>query len=541
MMDDSRMVETNQQETDVMHGSYTISVEEEGIFICIHPPVGGGNPVKETAVIEELQSKAVSEFDRSALLRAVKEASGMAVKIAEVPKTVAEPEVQVIVTRDRMEAALTILRPSGSRELTMEEMIEAIKKSGVIFGLNQTAITQAYNNPGIRVVCANGQPQVDGADAKIKYHVDTENKGKPVEQEDGKVDFKNLNLFTIVQAGELLAEKIPATPGIPGIDVLGQPVFAKPGKDMPMPIGKNVQVIDHTNIVSMIAGQVQIVNNKISVVPVIEIKGDVDLSTGNIEFVGTVIVRGSVQAGFFIKAEGDVEIYGTVSGGTVEGKNVTIKMGIQGMHRGYIKASEDVFAKFIENATVYAGRDVVVSDVILHSRISAGKQVVVEGKRGLITGGTVMAAEEIRAKSVGTHMAISTELEVGVNPMLREEYQHIRREIKKVEVSLEQTQKALSILRSMNQSTMPQDKREMLLKLTKAQFHLVGQVENMRTRMKEIEAAFEEMRLGRIRVAEALYPGVKVVIGTIVKPIRETLKFVSLYAEDGEVKIGTFK
>ena len=81
----------------------------------------------------------------------------------------------------------------------------------------------------------------------------------------------------------------------------------------------------------------------------------------------------------------------------------------------------------------------------------------------------------------------------------------------------------------------------MLLKLTKAQFHLAGQVESMRNRMTDIELAFEEMKFGRIKASDVIYPGVKVVVGTLVKPIREPLKFASLYAEDGEIRIGTFR
>ncbi|MPM68941.1 hypothetical protein SDC9_115878 [bioreactor metagenome] len=138
-------------------------------------------------------------------------------------------------------------------------------------------------------------------------------------------------------------------------------------------------------------------------------------------------------------------------------------------------------------------------------------------------------------------MATSTELEVGVNPVLREEYQSIRKEIKKLEVSLDQTIKAIGILKTMDQAKMPQDKREMLLKLTKAQFHLVGQVETFRNRIIEIELALEEMRSGRIRIADFVHPGVKVVVGTLVKPIREQQRFVSFCAEDGEIKVGSFK
>jgi uncharacterized protein (DUF342 family) len=248
-----------------------------------------------------------------------------------------------------------------------------------------------------------------------------------------------------------------------------------------------------------------------------------------------------VQQDFSVKAQGDVEVYGTVSGGIVEGKNVLIKMGIQGMHRGHIKANENVVAKFMENAIVYAGNDVIVSDVILHSHVNAAKKVIAEGKRGLITGGTISAGEEIRAQVIGTAMATATGLEVGVNPVLREEYQKLRLDLKNVDYSLEQTQKALTILRAINPSDLPPDKREMLLKLTKAQFNLVGQAENMRNRLAEIEKDLEDMKYGRIKVANNLYPGVKVLIGTLIKPIREPLKFVSLYAEDGEIKVGSFK
>jgi uncharacterized protein (DUF342 family) len=522
---------------------YSITVNDSGVYISINALEEGAPPVNETAIIEQLNKQDVTGYNRSVIIAAIKEANGQLIKVAEkpIPTPQPEPEIQVSLTRDRMEASLQIVLPPKCSVLELDAVLEKIKTSGIVFGIDQEAIKKAYDSPGITVVCARGQQPVHGTNAEIKYHVTIAGKSRPQEMEDGSVDFKNLNLFTTVQEGDLLAEKIPATPGTPGMDVLGITVIAKPGKDMVLPVGKNVRVIDTNTIVADIAGQFLIVNNKINVMPIIEIKEDVDVSTGNIEFIGNVTIRGSVQPGFSVKAEGNVEIFGSVSGGIVEGKNVIIKMGIQGMHRGYVKAKENVVAKFIENATVHAGVDILVSDVVLHSRITAGKKVQVEGRRGLIAGGTIMAGEEIRAKVVGTQMSTSTELEVGVNPVLREEYQHIRRETKKVEVNLEQAQKALSILRSMDQHSMPPDKREMLLKLTKAQFHLVGQVETMRTRMAVIESEFEEMRAGRIKASDVIYPGVKVVVGTLVKPIRDILKFVSLYAEDGEIKVGGFK
>jgi len=200
-----------------------------------------------------------------------------------------------------------------------------------------------------------------------------------------------------------------------------------------------------------------------------------------------------------------------------------------------------VVANFLENATVYAGKDIIISEVVLHSKLFSGKKVIVEGRRGLIAGGQVIAGEEIRAKVAGTQLAANTDLEVGINPLLREEYQTLRQEIKKVQHNLEQTQKALVILKAMDPSNIPKEKQEMLLKLTKAQFHLVGQTETIRNRISEIELAFEEMRYGRIKVMDVVYPGVKIVVGAHVKPIREVMRFVTFYAEDDDVKVGPYK
>lgn len=526
---------------DVFEG-YSIVVNDSGVYLTI-PPATEAFLVTEITIVAQLKNLKVTEYNVSTIIRAIKEATGQPVKIAEKPASapIVEPDIRVLVTRDRMEASLEITLPTGCRSFTIDQLLEEIKKNGVTFGLNLEHVKKAYECPGFRLVCAKGQSPTNGENAYIKYHINMDNNGRPSEMIDGSVDFKHLNLFTIVQAGDLLAEKVPVTLSIPGMDVLGNELNGKPGKDIPMPMGKNVQVIEGNTLVAMIAGQILITNNKINVVPVMEFKEDIDVSTGDIEFLGDIIIRGSVQPGFSVKAEGNVEIFGTISGGTVEGNNVIIKMGIQGMHRGYVKAKENVVAKFIENATVHAGTDILVSDVVLNSRISAGKKILVEGKRGLIVGGTVMAGEEIRAKVVGTHMNTVTALEVGVNPMLREEYQQVRAEIKKIDINLEKAQKALSILKSMDQYTMSPDKREMLLKLTKAQFHLVGQGKTMGSRMAVIQGEFAGMLAGRIKVADTIYPGVKVVVGTLVKPIGEILKFTSLYAEDGEIKIGTYK
>jgi uncharacterized protein (DUF342 family) len=324
------------------------------------------------------------------------------------------------------------------------------------------------------------------------------------------------------------------------MNIFGDTVAAKPGKPIMIPAGKNTQIIDEHKVISLIDGQFTMTGNKMTVMPTIEIKGDVDLSTGNINFNGSVVIRGSVQMVFEVKSEGDIEIYGNISGGTVEGKNITIKAGIQGMQRGIVRAKEDVKASFAENAQIVAGRDIVISEAVLHSNLSAGKKIVVQGKRGMIAGGTAIAGEEILVKVAGNQMDTITKLEVGINPMLREEYAGTKKALKKSEEELDQAKKALNVLKAVNPDDLPLAKKELLLRLTKSQFPLAGEVKNFKDKLAKIEAEFENLKSGRIKVADIAYPGVKIIVRSVVKQIKSQTQHCTFSEENGEVKISEY-
>ena len=184
-----------------------------------------------------------------------------------------------------------------------------------------------------------------------------------------------------------------------------------------------------------------------------------------------------------------------------------------------------------------AGRDILVRDGIINSQVSAGRNVRVEGGNGSVVGGMVSAGEEIYARSVGTSLSTGTELRVGVNPALREEYQHLRQEVKKAETNLDNIRKNLRQLQSMDRSHLSMEKKELLLKLTQGQFHLMGQTEALHRRINEIDMAFESMRFGRIKVHDRIAAGTKLIIGSLIKPLRDDFKYVKFYVDDGEIRM----
>jgi len=368
-----------------------------------------------------------------------------------------------------------------------------------------------------------------------------ESQGRPVELEDGSVDFKNINNFLCVTEGQLLLEKIPPTLGTPGVDVIGLPIAAKPGKDISLPFGKNVTIVDNCRLVAAIEGQLHIVRQRLNVIPTIEVVEDVDYSTGNIDFVGNVIVHGSVQPGFSIKAGGNVEIWGSVNGGMVEGNSIIIRMGVKGMNRSVIKSRDRVVAKFIENATVYADQEVIISDVVLNSSIFAGIRVIVEGRRGIVIGGRVSAGEKIRIRTCGNQSHVTTDLEVSANPFLKDELTNLRNENKKNQVLIKELQRSLEYLRNQGLSPLNAEKQDHYKQMGNEYNALQERTEEIRQRLTDVENLLYCLKPGKISVSDVLYPGVRVCIGPLTKVISESLKYLALYAHEGEIKFSSFR
>ena len=526
---------------DLNDERFSIQIREAGVFLTVAPPAEDSQAVQVGQILDALANQQIVEYNRQAVEGAVRSHDSSPVKIGEAPQKKPDAEINVIVSRDRMEAFLQIDLGGDAARPSPEMILDRLRKAGVSNGILEEAIPSALRQSNLRVLCAKGKAPENGQDAQVQYFIDLSQRGKPADLVDGGVNFKDLGLYISVEKGQVLAEKSPATPGVAGVDVCGNPIPAKPGKDIVLHPGTNIHVVDDVKLVAAAGGNLVVTGGKISISPILQIKGSVDLSTGNINFAGDVVIQGSVTEGFSVKAGGNVDIAGMVSGGTVEGFNVTVRQGIVGLNKAVICAADTVAAKFVENAKIFADQDILIQDVVLHSHLSAGKKVRVEGRRGQIVGGVIAAGDEIVAKTAGNSSTTPTDLQAGVNPKLREEYLNLRKELKTMEASLDQIQKGLFTLRSMDQSQLPPEKKELLLKITRAQFTTMGQVETMRKRLCEVEAAYEELKGGQIKISDYIYPGVKITIGALVKPIQEELRFVTFYAEAGEIKFRPYK
>jgi uncharacterized protein (DUF342 family) len=323
--------------------------------------------------------------------------------------------------------------------------------------------------------------------------------------DNGRVNYKELIAIHNVTRGQRIATKIPPERGITGTAVDGSVLPAKDGKDARILIGKNVVLdAEKENVYSLIDGVMSRQGNKISVFPIYEVNGDVDYSVGNINFIGTVIVRGSVITGFRIKASGDIQIYGSVEGAELEADgDITVSHGILGQHKGYIKAGGTITSSFIQDAKVTAGRDVIVLQSILHSEIYAPHDITCQGKKGLIVGGTLLAGHKIQCRTIGNMMAQVTHVEVGVKKELWDELRELREKLRYLI------------------AYKPKDKSEQ---------------NTIQERIMEIDHIFhEEATNARITCNGIIYPGTHVVMGKQTFIARDVIQNMYFKLMDGEI------
>lgn len=520
---------------------------EEGTLLTVYPTPEGIPALTLAELLLELAARKVSGFREQELQKILRDMRGEPVVIAPVQTgVITEPFVKVELNKNKMEAYLTVVEGIDGTPVQRQAIEAALAHQGVTYGLNDITIEAALKRQFTAKpwVVAEGLASAAGINAVIDFKCRAlPNGGRPMELDDGRVDYHNLNLIRNVQVGEILAIKTPASEGILGYNVLGEELTPKPGKDVRIMAGKNVQLINADCIaVATVRGHAIVVGNKLSVSPVYEIKGDVDLSTGNICFNGNVIIRGSVTEGFSVKAEGDVEIDNLICEGHVEcGGNLKVRNGIIGKQMSSIRAEGSIYTKFIQNAQVTAGVDVVVGEVIMHSTVSAKNDITVGGK-GVIIGGLTRAGGDIRCKVAGSRSA-TAELEAGINPELRVQYAQLIQERHQREAEYDKATKALQVLTRIKSTGTPMspDKMAMIMQLTKLQGRLTKELERLHQQVKSLEECMKILDQGRIWVQERIHSGVKVTLGSIIKYIQDDVSFVCLVNKEEEIKSSPYR
>lgn len=427
------------------------------------------------------------------------------------------------VSKDKLKAIVIPKEESGGGDVDMASLRGDLDSNGVVFGLLELA--ESLENGSFLV--AKGLAPVYGDDAKIKMHVKPAVVRAPKKKDPDKdeVDYRELGTIVNVTKDKLLLEKISATEGKAGKDVFGNAILSKAGKDRSLKGGSGVYLSDdQMKIFSKLDGKFVMADGKPSVFAEHSIKGDVDLSIGNIAFGGSGLnINGEVMPGFHVKCRGDITIGKGVNGASVmAGGNLTIRGGIVGEDAA-LRAKGDIDIDFMENGPkVDVAGDFIIHDFVVQGKAKVGKKMTALEGKGAIIGGKYVVGGSVYVKELGSDAEISTEISVGIIPALQAKKQKLDEDLELWSERMNDVIKNISSLEKMQKEQggeLPEDRVELLKKYKNAMPKTMEKVSTLTEEEKVMEEELDQMVNECIYVYGKLFPGVTVKIGPAIRVI----------------------
>ena len=515
---------------------------KDNTAICHYTPaVDGGLPINYSELVEYLSLHGIDQYDQRLLRDTLMSTEPSTCDLGLCPNFEFSETMYVKVSLDKMKATVRFWPPSmGGRKMDAKDIIAELERRGIVYGVDQNVIMDYLNDRcyATDYVMAIGTPPIIGHDAKITYNFNTNPSLKPKHNEDGTVDYKELNTINHVEAGALLAELSPMDPGAPGMDIMGRDLPTRSVKDKRLSGGKNIRISDDgLRAYSEVTGHVTLTGDQIFVSDVYEVPADVDNSTGNITYSGNVHIKGSVRSGFVVEAEGDVIIDGVVEDARVmAGGQIIVKRGIHGMHKGSLEAVSNVIIAFIENAKVISGGYIETSSII-YSEVSAKEDVMVLDRKGYVAGGIVRAGGKIECMTVGSEMGALTRLEVGIEPAKKERYTMLQKTIQAETMKIE---KIGPVVESYNDFITSgkalDDKNEQYLGKLMGELRTAKNLlQSLRTEFNQLHQELLASKHAKVVIRRDIYPGVTVTISDLSVTTKDKRSYCVFEKKTGEI------
>lgn len=532
-------------------GMYYVRHFGSDIVLKVLLPIGDGTPVELRDVLDDIKRQDTVDYDESLVKKLVKNGTdGQYTTVGQYKHIQgADALVSVDVTKDHMKCFIVVSGPGMSGA---DISADAIKRSLITQGIVEQCIDEkkieefvdnpVYDNP---YLVAEAIIPVDGKDAYLSYNFETDPKKlKAKVSESGNINYKENRIQNVI-AGQPLATKIPAERGKGGKTVYGRYLEAKNGKDVQILLGKNVKFDkDGVTVVAEIDGEVMLFNGKITVEPV-KFLDAVNVKTGDIKFVGTVIIKGAVEEGYRVEAT-NIEVNGIVDKSYLEATgNIILSQGVFGKGEGYIKAGKSLWAKFINDTTVEVEENVIVSDSIVNSNVTAMKNIIVRGKKAQIIGGHLLATEEICAKKIGSPGGgTETTLEVGIDPRaknrlldLQKKQTDLTKEYDNLELDIQTLEQQKKLRKKL-----PLEKEEKLTSLKNRNNEITTELENISNEIESIQLHLRELKaVGKVKVENIIYAGVKVYVRDVLDEVKMDVKGVTFYYDKSFSKRGAYE
>ena len=506
--------------------------------VLLQHPVQSGFPASAAQLIEALDASAYCEFEYDiSVIRALFADAKLSLPPPFIIAKAQDAKVSIRVDETNMTAEATLISAQGGEIANFDAVKTALQQAGVQKGISGRAIEdflgrqfETTAGDSYKAIIAHGRRAKDGDDTKFVRLCATAQDRilSPQVQADGKVDMRNLGAIITVNPGAPLMQRIPPTAGEDGFTVFGDALIAKPGRDFALQVMDGT-ALDPTNPNILVADAVG--------VPVALTRGmrvddvicydNIDVTTGHVEFDGSVIVSGDVKDGMKVKATGDITVLGFVESATLESDSViTIVQGAIGRKREededftcVVKAKGTISLGYAQYSQVSSGQDLMIDRQALHCELSSNRLIRVgkgEKPRGKIIGGRIINALRVETGELGAPSGTKTHVQLA-------QYWHELRDkqsaLGELEKSLNSKANALKQARKKAEKIPSKQQKQLYLnKIAASDEQIILKLKHVYRNKETLKRKLATLlKTSRVTINELMHPGVELQIAKDVK------------------------
>lgn len=439
-------------------------------------------------------------------------------------------EASIIISEDDMRAYLNLTPAFGGTKVNTEDIHQLLHEQKIIQGIKTNRIEEAIElGECQRLEIAHGCYPSKQQESIFESLVPEPTIAIPNEDEAGRVeDMVSSTEYVVVDIGTPLMRRLPPKEAKDGHDIFGRTLKAPPVKMRKFSSscrGAIVSPEDENLLIAEIKGHPVAFDNGVNVDPTLVLPA-VNLSSGHIDYDGSIVVKGDVASQMSVTATGDVTIEGIVNAAQIKaGGNVICHQGIIGgasrnrqdedLHQqkgANISAEGKVVAAFIDNAHVKANGQICAREYICHSLLETSQCVLVgEGGKGNIFGGRLCARGGLKVRILGSQAYIKTNVTVGVDPEILEAYQQYTAQITELDFEMVEVKLRLKQLEN------PKNDLTKMAKIVKVQAmkadtikkidQLHDQLSQLVKKQSELQQDVEEGKDAKVVILDKAYPG----------------------------------
>ncbi|GEM_PF-603896 len=449
-------------------------------------------------------------------------------------------QMKISISDDGTRAFVTNDDLSEDASLTEETLTQILGEKGIVFGIKGGLMIALVAAAAQRapVLVAEGLVPVTGKDGWIEYLIDVR-RLEPMEEKGGRVDLHNLHRIHNVKKGERLAIIHPPEAGIPGMSVKGMPIAAKIGKSAKFVRGAFV-AHDPDDADALVASEdgnlIVKADGTIEVQPVLTIRGDIDFSSGDIDFIGSLVVTGDVKSDFTVKVQKNVEIHGNVGDATiVAGGNVLIKNGFLGRGKGSVVASGNVAIQHVLNQSITSDKKVTIEREAVCAKITAGDAII--SPKARFVGCVLRGGNEIDVLNLGNGDDTQAIVRVGRRAELLENCKALTADLEQLNKrSAEIRDYVYKLVRMQLDAPLTEEQNNLLERQKTLQAEIPADAGRLQKEKSEIETALQTTGSARLTVRGTVYVNVLVDINGVKKLMQNALKEVVFTEKNGKIE-----